>query len=280
MSSQSRVKLSSISTLTFYNGELTAARRTEPIPQLVCTGKPCDLYTPDVVRCENVGGVGSEIDWKCQADLPSKLRLGRTEVSCEGWAGPGDNHVLKGSCSLTYRLVYVPDNLHDSHDPTMPRQSMRDFDMSKILFSVLWFGVLLWIAWGFIRSCLYPNRINNRPPPTGPSTSGFGYGNWFGNDDDTNANGPPPPYTKHSTAAQNNNERWRPGFLTGAALGGLGAHMINNRNRQRNDQPQRWDWEQPGSNRSRTYRESSRGEESSSLGSMRTSTGMGGSSVR
>ena len=34
---------------------------------------------------------------QCEADLPESLRFGRVEVSCEGWSGPGDSHVLKGS---------------------------------------------------------------------------------------------------------------------------------------------------------------------------------------
>ena len=34
---------------------------------------------------------------KCETDLPESLRLGRVQVSCEGWSGPGDSHVLKGT---------------------------------------------------------------------------------------------------------------------------------------------------------------------------------------
>jgi hypothetical protein len=34
---------------------------------------------------------------KCEADLPESLRLGRVQVSCEGWTGPGDSYVLKGA---------------------------------------------------------------------------------------------------------------------------------------------------------------------------------------
>jgi hypothetical protein len=33
---------------------------------------------------------------KCETDLPESLRLGRVQVSCEGWSGPGDPYVLKG----------------------------------------------------------------------------------------------------------------------------------------------------------------------------------------
>ncbi|EGN98788.1 hypothetical protein SERLA73DRAFT_107917 [Serpula lacrymans var. lacrymans S7.3] len=95
----SRVTLESIPALTFYKDSVTLARRTSPIPQLVCLGKPCSLYTPDVVRCENIGGSGAEVDWRCEADLPSSLRFGKVQVSCEGWTGPGDPYVLKGQFS-------------------------------------------------------------------------------------------------------------------------------------------------------------------------------------
>jgi hypothetical protein len=33
---------------------------------------------------------------KCETDLPESLRLGRVQVSCEGWSGPGDSYVLRG----------------------------------------------------------------------------------------------------------------------------------------------------------------------------------------
>lgn len=109
----SRVQLARIKSLTFYKDSLTKAQRTDPIPQLTCIGKACQLYTPDVVRCVNIGGEGTEVDWKvrilghelcfrrftshqCEADLPEALRFGRVEVSCEGWSGPGDSYVLKG----------------------------------------------------------------------------------------------------------------------------------------------------------------------------------------
>lgn len=67
----SRVLLSSVDTLTFYNDALTSYRRTSPVPQLECKGKPCKLYTPDVVQCKNVGGSGAEIEWKasCHSEI-------------------------------------------------------------------------------------------------------------------------------------------------------------------------------------------------------------------
>lgn len=60
----SKVELAKIRALTFYNDRVTAYRRTHALPQLVCAGKPCKIYQPEVVRCENIGGSGVEIDWK------------------------------------------------------------------------------------------------------------------------------------------------------------------------------------------------------------------------
>lgn len=59
-----RIALESIPAITFYKDSLTAARRTAPIAQLVCLGKPCATYQPEVVRCRNIGGSGVNVDWK------------------------------------------------------------------------------------------------------------------------------------------------------------------------------------------------------------------------
>ena len=115
----SKVELAKIKSLTFYKDAYTTARRTSALPQLVCVGKPCKLFQPEVVRCESLGGSGTDIDWKvrflhvsypvigqltasqfnlqCEADLPDSLRFGKVEVSCEGWSRPGDPYVLKGA---------------------------------------------------------------------------------------------------------------------------------------------------------------------------------------
>jgi hypothetical protein len=94
--SQSRVRFDSVRSLIFYKDEYTAGRRTDPVPQLACQGE-CKHYTPDIVRCISIGGSGTDVQWECQAELPSHLRLGRVQVGCEGWSEPGDNYILKGT---------------------------------------------------------------------------------------------------------------------------------------------------------------------------------------
>ncbi|KAJ7756511.1 hypothetical protein DFH07DRAFT_868302 [Mycena maculata] len=250
----SRVELARIPALTFYKNSLTESRRTKAIPQLICVGKPCQLYTPEVVRCKSLGGSGTEIDWKCEADLPESLRFGRVEVSCEG------------SCSLEYRLVQIPGSLRNTEsdnplgdDQESPLKSLA-FDVASTIF--------IWLA--FVAIILY-----SRPEDSGP---GFFPG---GLNDNPSA---PPPYSK---TAPTLNEGWRPGFWTGAVLGGLGTHLFNNRQNTR-----AYDWERErsyrppttgsmfGQRRSSARHTEDRGEGSSNLGAMRQSTGFGGSSVR
>lgn len=113
----SRVLLSSLRHLTFYAGELTESRRSDPIAQLDCDdtdqgGKLCTKYAPDVVQCANIdpNESGQMPDWRCEANLPDTVRLGRVQVSCEGFSGPRDPYVLRGSCGLTYRLLPAADS--------------------------------------------------------------------------------------------------------------------------------------------------------------------------
>ncbi|KAG1722270.1 DUF1183-domain-containing protein [Suillus lakei] len=283
----SRIALDSIPGLTFYKNALTAARRTSPIAQLVCIGKACALYQPDVVRCSNIGGSGTDVDWKCEADLPSSLRFGRVEVSCEGWNGPGDPYVMKGSCSLEYNLVQLPNALLNDSDTTWSyfytRPWFSNLDNSGIFFILVWIIVLAVIIYSFIRPCLRNTSDANRTGP--PSYPGGGQGrSGSGGFPGSYHTSPPPPYTKDAgSGSQSSGAQWQPGFWTGAALGALGNHLLN-----RPSQSQEYDWERerrlPGSiSRSRPvpgYDSQDRGEGSSNLGAMRTSTGYGGSSSR
>ncbi|EIW68679.1 hypothetical protein TREMEDRAFT_31622 [Tremella mesenterica DSM 1558] len=104
-----KIALNSIKTLTFYAGEQTTSRRTTSIPQLKCLGRACREYQPEVVQCINVGeDGGGGIQWKCETDLPSAFRLGKVQVSCEGYSHPGDKNVLQGE---SYRIIIIPFNL-------------------------------------------------------------------------------------------------------------------------------------------------------------------------
>lgn len=275
----SRVELSKIRSLTFYKDELTTARRTAPLSQLNCLGKPCRFFQPEAIRCINTGGEGTNIDWKCEADLPEALRFGKVEVNCEGFSRPGDPFILKGSCALDYRLVQVPDALRNGGTDS-PEFEDKSYDTSTIIFWVIWIAVLLFILYSFLKSCLGEDRPNGyrRPPGAGPG-AGYRRSWWSGDNDHDNHRGPPPPYSKTPQAPTGafGEGAWRPGFWTGAALGGLANHEWEQRFNPFNRQPQA---SYRGS-RNRYFDENDRGEgPSSGLGAMRSSTGLGGTNVR
>ncbi|KII89974.1 hypothetical protein PLICRDRAFT_159249 [Plicaturopsis crispa FD-325 SS-3] len=282
MPSGQRVALADIPALTFYKDAVTLARRTSPIPQLTCIGKPCKLYTPEVVRCQNLGGQGSEVDWKCEADLPESLRFGRVEVSCEGWSGPGDPHVLKGSCGLEYRLVQIPSSLRneDSYSTRGAFQRwIQSTDVARMAFLAIWMAFLVFILYSMLKSCLRGSSSTRGRPQPG---SGSGGSSWFPGSDNDSSDHPPPPYSKNATPDVPQSQTWRPGFWTGAAIGGLGTALLNRGRGAGRTDSRPWDWEQERNRvpRRTAFRDDDRGEGSSSLGAMRTSTGLGGSNVR
>ncbi|KAI0759583.1 hypothetical protein BD413DRAFT_607513 [Trametes elegans] len=319
----SRVALAKIPSLTFYKDELTLSRRGPPIPQLTCIGRPCKLYQPDVVRCVNIGGSGTDVEWKCEADLPDSLRFGRVEVSCEGWDRPGDPYVLKGSCGLDYRLVQVPSSLRGpgAEDPSYPARFSRWlYELSEdpvgAFFMLVWVAVLGLILYNLLSSCLRARRAQPGSSPQPPRRPWWGPGSgggWFsGPAPDTGPHDPPPPYTKHAPSSPTGPapaQGWAPGFWTGAALGGLGAYLFGSGAREQQRRhgegwfrarpaPGLYDWEAERAFRPmrpvpassswfggpaavrRRWDADDRGEGPSSLGGMRRSTGLGGSSVR
>lgn len=226
-----RIKLNDIKTLTFYAGEKTAYRRTSALPQLTCQGSACRRYRPDAIQCTSM----SNAQWKCSADLPPSIRMGRVEVSCEGYDYAEDPYVLKDSCALTYHLLpaYGPDEDFRSHYP----RSAAGHDWAGVLFQILFWSVLGYIVYSFVRSLRgQAGQRDTSGRGSGPGGGGGGGGGWgsgWGNN-----SGPPPPYTKqeydHSSAsASSSSASWRPGFWTGLGVGGVAAAALNNRNRNR-----------------------------------------------
>ncbi|KAH9939527.1 hypothetical protein B0H21DRAFT_756691 [Amylocystis lapponica] len=289
--SSKRVALSKIPSLTFYKDAQTLSRRGQPVDQLVCIGKPCELYQPEVVRCVNIGGEGTDVDWKCEADLPEALRFGKVEVSCEGWSGPGDSSVLKGSCSLEYRLTQIPGSLR-SNEPYFPSRVSRWFqDPASLAFMFLWGAMLLMILYSILKSC-FARGSSGRTTGSGPRAPGSGGPpsvGWYSGSRPDDPSGRPPPYSKSAQSPATAQDGWRPGFWTGAALGGLGTYLFNRRERVRETgaRPAMYDWERErtflpvrGMRRAPSSSHDDRGEGPSNLGAMRRSTGYGGSNVR
>lgn len=110
----SKHPLREISTLVLYNGKFTTGRRTSPVPQMACVGGDGRQYQHRVesIHCHNSGFDGRDVIWRCEADIPKfeqngfvyQLRLGKVEVSCEGYDYPDDPFILVGSCGLEYTL--------------------------------------------------------------------------------------------------------------------------------------------------------------------------------
>jgi hypothetical protein len=175
---------------------------------------------------------------------------------------------------------------------------------ANILFLCLFIGILGFIVYKFILPCLENGRRASPPrsrPPSGPgSGSGWFSGNFY---DDFRR--PPPPYTKHpntntgtGSTPQVRGDQERFGFWSGAALGGLGTYLLT-RQRNSGSEPtgRRYDWE---NDRLRDYSRRDPDPQAprasgafssqqswsdgragpSNLGSMRRSTGFGGSTVR
>ncbi|KAN0138936.1 hypothetical protein V8E53_003324 [Lactarius tabidus] len=293
----SRIKLADITALTLYKGEVTSSRRGQPIPQLVCKGKPCKLFTPDVVRCTHFSLYVTPSHLhdaaKCEADLPESLRLGR-------WTGPGDSYVLKGART---QCVSWPSRPHSDYPvfrillSGVPPPGMEA--LTNYIFSALLIGVLGLILYKFLRPCFEGrNRVwPPRPPRPGPSSNS----GWFPRGYDDRRRPPPPPYSKYPTSTDSSTgsvqgDQDRFGFWSGAALGGLGTYLLT-RQRAPEPQPRRYDWEEERyfsrpdsgpvprtSGSSPRQQPMGRSWESregpSNLGSTRRSTGYGGSTVR
>ncbi|KAL0241832.1 hypothetical protein GEMRC1_007067 [Eukaryota sp. GEM-RC1] len=106
MSYSNKELLRDVKTLVFRKGEYTSYKRTYPIPSLKCVGYTdrCSKYHPSTISCTNVGWDGTDVIWECKAELSSEVRLGKTNVICEGHDYPDDPYITRGSCGLEYTL--------------------------------------------------------------------------------------------------------------------------------------------------------------------------------
>ncbi|KAI0445041.1 DUF1183-domain-containing protein [Xylaria telfairii] len=255
------ILLSDVQVLTLRAEKQTTHRRVSAIPQLRCIShrRVCALYTVDVMQCTNQGSsYGAEdIDWSCAASLPPELKLGATNVICEGYAGPDDPFVLRGSCGVEYRLVLTelgeqkfPDVANAGNGGwfsgwggggnSEPRP--REDNAGSWLFGVIFVGVLLWILYSAWTQAGAPGAAPRRPrngwfggggggwdPGFGPGGGGGGGG--FGG----YGSGPPPPYSKYGSSGRHNSEGWRPGFWSGVAGGAAAGYLAGNRGNRQQD---------------------------------------------
>ncbi|KAL5486237.1 hypothetical protein ACEPAI_7282 [Sanghuangporus weigelae] len=230
----SRVLLEQIRSLTLYKGELTKAQRLPPIQQLKCVGKACKLFQPDVVRCYNNGGSGTDIDWTCEADLPEKLRFGRVDVSCEGWSRPGDPYVLKGSCGLEYRLINISENqssLGWFENISWNEWLERGFLWLIVVLAIyFFFGSYIWRFLRWLRRSIGfgPSESRpSRPSSSGPRNDWFTWGHGGNSGRRPPPDYPPPPYSERPKSSYSNfnsaSTSSGSGFWSGFGLGSLGG---------------------------------------------------------
>ena len=291
-----RTLLSSIKTLTLRQGLKTTHNRVAPVPQLKCVGGTAKgLYDIDVLRCKNAGSSydDADIEWTCTASLPAEFKLGSTDVICEGFTGPNDPYVLKGSCGVEYRLMLTKLG-EEKHGRKGGSDLWSNFpegkgysDIAAGLFWVAFVAVLLWMLYAAFfrdRGALGLRGVGN----------GFG-GGWGGGGGGGDNNDPPPPYdprpprkpptygfprTSYSrSAGQTQQQGWRPGFWTGALGGAAAGYMAGGRgNRSQQDWGHGEGSSGLGAGRTRSSGSSS---SSSGYGSARhESTGFGGTSRR
>ncbi|GJN94194.1 hypothetical protein Rhopal_007268-T1 [Rhodotorula paludigena] len=233
-----RIPLSSLQALTLHRNKRTASRRTAPVPQLSCRGKVCRTYEPDVVQCVATGSDGAGgLEWKCEADLPDGIRFGEVQVGCEGWDGPGDTHILRGSCGLEYSLVRSSSSIENSFG-TLPssfkRYAPSSFESAfSTGFNLLFAALTAYLLFSFLHKLarrffpsIFGGDNDGRPPPPPGSSSRWGGGGGGGGGPSGRPprppppGGPPPPYTpKPPAPAPESQQSWRPGFWTGAAAG-------------------------------------------------------------
>jgi len=218
------VRLSDISALTFVRGQLTTSRRSSPISQLECVGGSAQRntqYHPETVQCRNVGFDGFDVQWECKSDLDSKVKFGRTVVSCEGYTHRDDPNVLVGSCGLKYNLDFTTSqnpNTHSYQDASQiynygsSHGSSFGTFIAFVGFMFLVYMVISIFSGRYYRSTGY-NGYNN------PSSY-----NGYNNPGPYNGYNNPGPYNGYNNPGPYNNyapSQGYGGFWTGLATGGL-----------------------------------------------------------
>lgn len=258
------VLLSQVKTLTLRgNGAKTSHRRVAAAPQLKCVSPEsiCKLYSIDVMRCTNEGSsYGDEdVEWSCVASLPPELKLGSTDVICEGYASSNDPYVLKGSCGVEYRLQLT--DLGEKKYPDVAKTSSSFFsnedgslDWGAVIFAIIFAAVLGWILYSACTSQdATPRRRNRRTGGNGGGYGGGGGGGGGGGDGGFGDEPPPPyssPYSSYKSSSSSSRQQsggWNPGFGTGFMSGAAAGYMAgrsgnnnNNNNNRRNQGGSGW----------------------------------------
>ncbi|XP_053797674.1 store-operated calcium entry-associated regulatory factor [Vidua chalybeata] len=272
-----KVLLRDVQALTLHRGQYTTSRRTASVPQLQCTGGSAGCsHVPEVVQCYNKGWDGYDVQWQCKADLENAYRFGQLEVSCEGYDYPDDPYILRGSCSLLFKLELTAEGERKMKNSgsfgSSYYQSRKDYsDSGSGAIVVI---VLLVLAFGVYKFFL----SNQQSQQSSGGSDGFSQPFW------QSQQAPPPPGFKSTFTDDNSfgthshhGTSSGPGFWTGLGAGGLLGYLAGSHRAQPRS-PYHSMWTDPtavppmhGHSRNST--------EGSSSGT-RTATGFGGTKRR
>ncbi|KAF4983112.1 hypothetical protein FZEAL_1406 [Fusarium zealandicum] len=230
------IKLSDVQSLTLRgNGAMTNHRRVGAIPQLRCVSRKglCDIYDINVMRCTNQGSSwgDEDVQWSCKASLPDELKLGSTDVICEGYDSPDDPYVLKGSCGVEYTVALTKKGEHrypDIANGGWFSDGQGGIDGGALVFTVIFVSVLGWIIYS---ACCRVQEVGGNPARPRRRRDGWSPGGWGPGGPGGPGDDPPPPYP--GTKPQNT-DAWRPGFWSGAAGGAAAGYWAGNRNNNGN----------------------------------------------
>lgn len=228
---QQGVLLRDVQVLTLHRGRYTTARRTAAVPQLQCIGGSAGCSDiPEVVQCYNRGWDGYDVQWQCKADLENTLRFGQIEVSCEGYNYPDDPYILRGSCSLLFRLELTKEGEWKAKNSggfgSGYYASTKDSSDSGA--GTIFVIVLLILAFGVYKFFL----SNQQPQQSFGDRDGFTRPSWQSHQ------APPPPgfkssFTDNSFGTRSSHEtNSGPGFWTGLGAGGLLGYLAGSQRAQ------------------------------------------------
>ncbi|KAI6069960.1 Store-operated calcium entry-associated regulatory factor [Aix galericulata] len=162
--------------------------------------------------------------WQCKADLENTHCFRQIEVSCEGCDYPDDPYILRGSCSLLFRLELTEEGERkvknfDSFDFVFYQSREDSSDSTAVVIVII---VILVLAYGVYKFFL----SNQQPQQTFGDGDGFAHPSW------QNHQAPPPPGFEPSFTGGDRSGTWSshenssgPGFWTGLGAGGLLGYL-------------------------------------------------------
>ncbi|KAL4235590.1 Store-operated calcium entry-associated regulatory factor [Mactra antiquata] len=263
-----RVLLNDVKAITLHHGQMTNARRSEPVPQLKCVGGTAGCsFRPQTVQCTNKGSDGFDIQWECKTDMDNKYKFGQLEVTCEGYDYPEDPYILRGSCGLEYTLDYTEEGWNkknsghhgnqntgyqshhyndDYHDRSNYHKSYSK-KASSVMQDLVFLGIIAAVIYVVYKTCIAssPEGQSTGRPDAPPS-----YEETFRNQGQGQHGQQPPPYgfrqdympnnsgmgggscssDSYYNDGRNTRQGTGGGFWSGAFTGGLMGYLLGNRN--------------------------------------------------